>query len=140
MSQVTAKWLHRTLRKKLGNAIVTHGREATFFETKHVQYQTTRQNRCRHGFGECRGALIPHLVVSEIEDRQCGVGLTLLHSSNRTTQQTPARMLPHNAAPAWSKFHSQRMPCENAHNLSATTRPVCCTSTCRLKLPPTMPR
>ena len=130
-------FLHSTTLKR---QLVTLGREATFVETWHAQFQTTQQNRCLHSFGERRGALIPHVVVVEIEVRQGGVGLVVLRSSNRTKQQTAPRMLPHNAPPAWSKFHPQRRPCENAHNLSATTRPVCCTSSCRLNLRPTMPR
>ena len=129
-------FLHSTTLKR---QLVTLGHEATFVETWHAQFQTTHQNRCLHSFGERRGALIPHLVAVEIEDRQGGVGLAMLHSSDRTKQQTSARMLSHNAAPAWSKFHPQRMPCEDSQNLSATTRPVCCTSTCRLNLRPTMP-
>ena len=114
--------------------LVTLGREATFVETWHVQFQTTHQNRCLHGFGECRGALIPHLVVVEKEELQGGVRLVVLRSSNHKTQQTAERMLSLNVAPAWSKFHSQRMPCENSHNSSATTRPVCCTTTRLLNL------
>ena len=140
MSQLTAKWLHRTLRKKHGNASLSR-----LAAKQHLWKLGTRnskphvKNRCLHGFGECRGALIPHLVVSDTEDLQGGVGLAMLHSSNRTTQHTSARMLSHNAAPAWSKIHPQRRPCEDSHNLSATTRPVCCTRTCRLNLRPTMP-
>ena len=104
--------------------------EATFVRTKHAQFQTTRQNRCLHGFRKCRGALVLHLVIAEIEVLQGGVGLAMFNSSDRTTQQTPARMLSHNAAPAWSNLYPQRRPCEDAQNLSATMRPVCCTSTC----------
>ena len=76
-------------------------------ETWHVQFQTTYQNRCLHGFGERRGALIPHLVVVEIEELQDGVGLAMRHRSDHTTQQTAERMLSHNAPPAWSKFHTE---------------------------------
>ena len=101
MSQVTAKWLHHTLRKKHGNASLSR------WTTKHYLWKPgTRnskphvKNRCLHGFCECRGALIPHLVVVEIEELQGGVGLAMLHSGDRTTQQTAPRMLPHNAAPA----------------------------------------
>ena len=96
--------------------LVTLGREATFVETWHAQFQTTHQNRCLHGFGECRGALISHLVIFEKEVLQGGVRLVVLRSSNHTTQQTSARMLPHNAAPGWSKFHRQRVPCEDSQN------------------------
>ena len=130
-------FLHSTTLKR---QLVTLGREATFVDTWHAQFQTTHQNRCLHSFGECRGALTPHLVAAEIENRQGGVRLVVLRSSDHKTQQTAPRMLPHNAAPAWSKFHPHRRPCENAHNLSATTRPVCCTSTGRLNLRPTMRR
>ena len=59
-------FLHSTTLKR---QTVTLDHEATFVETWHVQFQTTRQNRCLHGFGERRGALIPHLVVVETEDR-----------------------------------------------------------------------
>ena len=97
-------FLHSTTLKR---QTVTLDHEATFVETWHVQFQTTHQNRCLHGFGECRGALIPHLVVVETEDRQGGVGLATLHRSDYTTQQTAPRMLPHNAPPAWSKFHTE---------------------------------
>ena len=114
--------------------LVTLDHEATFVEAWHAPFQTTRQIRHLHGFGERRGALIRHLVISEIEDLQGGVGLAMLHSSDRTTQQTPARMLSQNAAPAWSNLYPQSRPCEDAQDLSATTRPVCCTSTCRLNL------
>ena len=104
--------------QKLGNASLSRlDHEATFVETWHVQFQTTRQNRCLHGFGECRGALILHLVVVDTEVLQGGVRLVVLHSSDHTTQQTAERMLSLNAPPAWSKFQPQRMPCENAHNL-----------------------
>ena len=120
-------FLHSTTLKR---QLVTLDHEATFVETWHVQFQTTHQNRCLHGFGERRGALIPHLVVVEIEELQDGVGLAMRHRSDHTTQQTAERMLSHNVAPA----------CEDSQNLSATTRPVCCTSTCRLNLPPTTPR
>ena len=119
--------------------LVTLDHEATFVETWHAPFQTTRQNRCLYGFRKCRGALVPHLVVIENEELQSGVGLAMLHSSDHTTQQTPARMLSHNAAPAWPNLYPQKTPREDAHNLSATTRPVCCTSTCHLNLRPTMP-
>ena len=85
-----------TLKRQL----VTLDHEATFVETWHAQFQTTRQNRCLHGFRKCRGALILHLVAVEMEVLQSGVGLAKLHSSDHTTQQTPARMLSLNAPPA----------------------------------------
>ena len=97
-------FLHSTTLKR---QLVTLGREATFVETWHAQFQTTHQNRCLHSLGERRGALILHLVVHEIEVLQGGVRLVVLRSSNRTKQQTSARMLSLNAAPAWSKFHPQ---------------------------------
>ena len=102
-------FLHSTTLKR---QLVTLGREATFVETWHAQFQTTHQNRCLHSFGERRGALILHLVAPETEVLQGGVRLVVLQSSDRTKQQTSARMLPHKSAPAWFKFHPQRMPCE----------------------------
>ena len=127
-----------TAPKTWKRQLVTLDHEATFLETMYAQFQTTHQNHCLYGFRKCRGALVPHLVIAEIEFLQGGVRLAMLHSSDRTTQQTPARMLPHNAAPAWSNLYPQKMPCEDAQDLSATTRPVCCTSTCHLNLRPTM--
>ena len=53
-------FLHSTTLKR---QLAPLGREATFVETWHVQFQTTHHNRCLHGFGERRAALIPHLVV-----------------------------------------------------------------------------
>ena len=78
-------FLHTTTLKR---QLVTHGCEATFVETKHVQFQTTRQIRHLHGFGERRGALIPHLVNSEIQGIQGGVRLVELHSSDYSCQRT----------------------------------------------------
>ena len=95
--------------------LVTLDNEATFVVAWHAPFQTTRQNRCLHGFRKCRGALIPHIVMSETEDLQGGVGLAMFHSSDRTTKQTAARMLSHNAAPAWSNLYPQRRPSEDAH-------------------------
>ena len=82
-------FLHSTTLKR---QLVTLGREATFVETWHAQFQTTHRNRCLHSFGERRGALTLHLVVAETEDRQGGVGLAVLRSSDRTKQQTSERM------------------------------------------------
>ena len=78
-------FLHTTTLKR---QLVTHGCEATFVETKHVQFQTTRQIRHLHGFCERRGALIPHVVACEIEGLQGGVRLVVLHSSDYPCQRT----------------------------------------------------
>ena len=84
-------FLHTTTLKR---QLATHGCEATFVETKHVQFQTTRQIRHLHGFGERRGPLIPHVVASEIEVLQGGVRLAVLHSSDYPCQRTSAYTQP----------------------------------------------
>ena len=84
-------FLHSTT---LERQLVQHGCEATFVETKHVQFQTTRQNRCFHGFVERRGALILHVVASEIEVLQGGVRLLVLHSSEYPCQRTSVHTQP----------------------------------------------
>ena len=66
-------FLHSTTLKR---QLVTLGREATFVETWHAQFQTTYQNRCLHGFGERHAALIPHVVIPEIEELGNGNGFS----------------------------------------------------------------
>ena len=95
-------FLHTTTLKR---QLVTHGCEATFVETKHAPFQTTRQIRHLHGFGERRGALISHHVIFEIEVLQGGIGLAVLHSSDyHASAQVFTRNLSHTTAPGWSKL------------------------------------
>ena len=95
-------FLHSTTLKR---QLVTLDHEATFVETWHAQFQTTRQNRCFHGFRKCRGALIHHLVAVEKEELQGGVRLVVLHSSNRTKQQTRTHAVTQRSTSGQSSTH-----------------------------------
>ena len=118
-------FLHTTTLKR---QLVTLDHEATFVETKHVQFQTTRQIRHLHGFGERRGALIPHLVI--FERKRCFKVVFALQCFTAATTQCAAHKRLYTCCHTtlhqrWSNLYPQKMPCEDARIVCATASPVC---------------
>ena len=133
MPQVTAKWLHGTLHKNLETP-ARHTGPRSNNSKPHIKTIAFT------AFASATAPSFPTLLFSRTSSfkvvlaLQCFTAATAqrsrhLHACCHTTLHQRD-----------SKFHPQRMPCEDAQNLSATTRPVCCTSTCHLNLRPTMPQ